>query len=58
MSALLMTGFPGFLGSALLPRLMARRPDATAICLVQERHAARARERLAAIAASGGEILN
>lgn len=49
MSALLMTGFPGFLGSALLPRLLARRPDATGICLVQERHLERAQERLAAI---------
>jgi thioester reductase-like protein len=49
MSALLMTGFPGFLGSALLGRLLARRPEATAICLVQARHEARARERLTAI---------
>lgn len=46
MSALLMTGFPGFLGSALLGRLLARRPGTTAICLVQQRHLAEARERL------------
>ncbi len=38
MTALFMTGFPGFLGSALLPRLLARRPDARAVCLVQDRH--------------------
>ena len=31
----LMTGFPGFLGSALLPRILARREGATAFCLVQ-----------------------
>ena len=29
MSTVLMTGFPGFLGSALLPRLLARRPGST-----------------------------
>ena len=49
MNALLMTGFPGFLGSALLGRLLARRPGATATCLVQQRHLALARERLAAL---------
>lgn len=43
---LLMTGFPGFLGSALLPRLLARRPDAQAICLVQPQHAVLARSRV------------
>ena len=51
MTALLMTGFPGFLGSALLPRLLARRPGAHAICLVQARHMADARDRLAGIEA-------
>lgn len=49
MSALLMTGFPGFLGSALLGPLLARRPRATAICLVQERHMASAQARLVEI---------
>ena len=39
MAQLLMTGFPGFLGSALLPRLLARRPDTEAVCLVQHQHA-------------------
>ena len=47
MDRLLMTGFPGFLGSALLPRLLARGPGSTAVCLVQARHLATARERLA-----------
>lgn len=42
MTALLMTGFPGFLGSALLPRLLARREGVRAICLVQPQHMAMA----------------
>lgn len=46
MTALLMTGFPGFLGSALLPRLLARRPDTRAVCLVQDRHLGTARDRV------------
>ncbi|WP_206051512.1 SDR family oxidoreductase [Nocardioides ferulae] len=41
-----MTGFPGFLGSALLPRLLERRAGATATCLVQDRYLDTARERL------------
>jgi nucleoside-diphosphate-sugar epimerase len=45
-SVLLMTGFPGFLGSALLPRLLARRPGTRAVCLVQSRHLLTARTRL------------
>jgi thioester reductase-like protein len=43
---LLMTGFPGFLGSALLPRLLDRRPDARAVCLVQPQHVGTARRRI------------
>ena len=35
MNDVLMTGFPGFLGSALLPRILARREGARAFCLVQ-----------------------
>ena len=49
MSDLLMTGFPGFLGSALLPRLLERRPDMRAICLVQARHRDLAADRAAQI---------
>jgi len=45
-TALLMTGFPGFLGSALLPRLLARREAVRAICLVQPQHLATARRRV------------
>jgi len=39
------TGYPGFLGSALLPRILARDASATAVCLVQPKFAALARER-------------
>ncbi|HEY0644700.1 MAG TPA: SDR family oxidoreductase [Nocardioides sp.] len=52
MTALLMTGFPGFLGSALLGRLLDRRPGVRAVCLVQDRHLAAARERVAEIEAA------
>jgi thioester reductase-like protein len=43
---ILMTGFPGFLGGALLPRLLARTDD-TAVCVVQPKYAALAEERVA-----------
>lgn len=49
MTALLMTGFPGFLGSALLPRLLARRAGVRAVCLVQRRHRATAQRRVGEI---------
>ncbi len=39
------TGFPGFLGSALLPRVLAREVNAEAMCLVQSRYADVARAR-------------
>jgi thioester reductase-like protein len=45
------TGFPGFLGSALLPRVLARLPEASAVCLVQPRFVELARTRAAAIEA-------
>lgn len=49
MSTLLMTGFPGFLGSALLPRLLARREGVEALCLVQPQHFDTAKKRAAEI---------
>src|SRR5438876_11477792 len=45
MPTLFFTGYPGFLGSELLPRLLRRDPGATALCLVQPKFAALARER-------------
>jgi thioester reductase-like protein len=49
MTGLLMTGFPGFLASALLPRLLARHPELRAVCLVQPHHLQDARQRVAAL---------
>lgn len=51
MAAVLMTGFPGFLGSALLPRLLVRDAGLHAICLVQAQHLDEARQRAAFISA-------
>ncbi|MDP9360553.1 MAG: SDR family oxidoreductase, partial [Acidobacteriota bacterium] len=45
MPILFFTGYPGFLGSELLPRLLRRAPESTAACLVQPKFAALARER-------------
>jgi thioester reductase-like protein len=44
-STVFFTGFPGFLGVELLPRVLARRADATALCLVQAKFADLARTR-------------
>lgn len=51
MAVHLFTGFPGFLGSELLPRVLSRAPEDRAVCLVQPRFAPLARERAAALAA-------
>lgn len=57
---IVVTGYPGFLGSALLPRLLAREPDADAVCIVQDRFAdlarGRAEEQMAADPALAGRI--
>ncbi len=47
----LMTGFPGFLGSGLLPRIL-QRTGADAICLVQSRYASLAAERVEQLSAT------
>lgn len=47
MPAILFTGFPGFLGSELLPRLLGRTDD-YALCLVQPKFRAMADERVRA----------
>jgi len=57
-TALLLTGFPGFLGSALLPRLLARRGGVRAICVVQPQHLATARRRVHEIEADHPHTLN
>jgi thioester reductase-like protein len=48
----LVTGFPGFLGSRLLPRVLGRAPGTRAACLVQDKFAALAAERVAALEAT------
>ena len=50
MDTVLFTGFPGFLGSELLPRVLARIPDADAVCMVQPKYVPLARARLAELA--------
>jgi nucleoside-diphosphate-sugar epimerase len=52
MPAILFTGFPGFLGSELLPRVLARTDD-YALCLVQPKFRALAEERARQLAAPG-----
>jgi thioester reductase-like protein len=60
MSTIFFTGFPGFLGSELLPRVLARSAEATAVCLVQPKFGelarSRARELEAAHPALAGRV--
>ena len=51
-----MTGFPGFLGSALLPRLLTRDDETTATCLIQPSHRALAEDRLADLENENPEV--
>jgi len=52
MSAVLMTGFPGFLGSSLLPGILAKREGSSVVCIVQARHMDTAKAKLAEIQAA------
>ncbi|HTP51233.1 MAG TPA: SDR family oxidoreductase [Anaeromyxobacteraceae bacterium] len=54
--AILFTGFPGFLGSELLPRVLARSPGRRAVCLVQAKFAELAKRRARNIAARQPEL--
>lgn len=56
MSVVLFTGFPGFLGSALLPRTLRRAPDSRAVALVQAKFLDQARTTLARIEREAPEI--
>lgn len=51
MATIFFTGFPGFLGSALLPRVLDRGDGDVAVCLVQARFADVARARVEALEA-------
>ena len=46
------TGFPGFLGSRLVPRVLARDPEVRAVCLVQPKFGVQAKDRVAALVAA------
>ncbi|MCW3010534.1 MAG: family oxidoreductase [Solirubrobacterales bacterium] len=48
-STILFTGFPGFIGGRLIPRLLADAPGATVVALVEPRMVERARTAAAAI---------
>jgi thioester reductase-like protein len=52
MDIIFFTGFPGFLGSELLPRVLKRSPAAEAVCLVQPKFADLARRRAMELAAA------
>lgn len=54
--AVFFTGFPGFLGSRLLPRVAARRPGERIDCLVQERFFPLAEARLESLVRENGEL--
>ena len=55
-SVILFTGFPGFLGSELLPRVLAHTSARSAVCLVQAKFADLARRRLAEIEGRNPDI--
>ncbi len=46
MSIVFFTGFPGFLGSELVPRVLGRSPQHRAVCLIQSKFIGPARSRL------------
>jgi thioester reductase-like protein len=56
MTSIFFTGFPGFLGSEILPRVLRRAPDAEALCLVQPKFADLARARADEIEAGDPEL--
>ena len=49
---ILFTGFPGFIGARLIPRLLELRPEASFECLVQEKFLPAADASVAALAAA------
>jgi thioester reductase-like protein len=55
-STILFTGFPGFLGRELLPRVLERRGESRALCLVQGKFMAEARAALAQLAARRADL--
>lgn len=58
MATIFFTGFPGFLGSELLPRVLERSAADEAVCIVQSKFIPLARERAASIAAARPSLAN
>lgn len=58
MSKIFLTGFPGFLGSGLLPRVLSPANDEVAVCLVQRKFLAAAERRVAALEAEYSHLEN
>ena len=57
MATVFLTGFPGFLGSALVERLLDRHDDETTVtCLIQSKYREQAEERAADIEADADRI--
>ncbi len=56
MGTVFFTGFPGFLGAALLPRLLSRSPGTRAVCVVQSKFAGLARARAAELEAAHPQL--
>lgn len=52
----LFTGFPGFLGTELVPRVLRRDPDARVVCLVQDRFLPLARTRVDELVGADGSL--
>ena len=52
----LFTGFPGFLGTRLLPRVLRRSPEMEAVCLVQGRFLSLAHERVDELVAEDASL--
>lgn len=58
MPTIFMTGFPGFLGVELLPRVLSRNPDMMAICLVQPKFISAARRRAKELATAEPKLID
>jgi thioester reductase-like protein len=56
MATVFFTGFPGFLGSSLLPRVLRRDGDLEAVCLIQGRFRELAESRVEELVAEDGSL--
>ncbi|MCH9646942.1 MAG: SDR family oxidoreductase [Deltaproteobacteria bacterium] len=56
MATVFLTGFPGFLGSELLPRILERAPGAQAVCLIQSKFRSLAEQRMSETIAENPDL--